>query len=67
MLSYYSPIKATDERNITSIYIELSSLFCRILKHNVLIIGGSRMLKYAKAEIVHSNSTTHQKVIVNIL
>ena len=40
IVSYYSPITASDETDITTFYDELSSLARHIHKHNVLVIGG---------------------------
>ena len=40
IVSRYSTANAPDELNVTTFYVELSSLVRHIPKHNVLIIGG---------------------------
>ena len=41
VISYYSPINASDEMDIITFYKELSSLIGYIPKHNILIIHGN--------------------------
>ena len=40
IISCYSPTNISEETELIAFYDELSSLVCRILKHNVCVIGG---------------------------
>ena len=40
IISCYSPTNVSEETDLIVFYYELSSLVCKVPKHNVLVIGG---------------------------
>ena len=49
-ISCYSPTNASEEKDLDTLYNELSSLVHRIPKHNVLIIRGDMNAQIGKNE-----------------
>ena len=65
IISCYSPIKASDKKDLITFYNELSFIGLSILKNNVLIIGGDMNAQTGKDEnnkiSLHNSSNRNGK------
>ena len=70
-ISYYCPTSASVEKDIETLYNELSSLVCSIIKHNVLIIGGNMNAQIGKSKdnkfSLHSLSNRNEEHLTDFL